>query len=290
MTAGQLDRPAAPTRPTLGTGWNWPWRLLAHHLPLAAGSGLLLALLSGVPAFAPRAAGGLDLSVRALTVASGYVALVLLAVTLLIGAANLLLCRSNRVSTYLRRDAGTWTVGWSVAHLVLALGAHGGGTRAIPASFAAHSGAPRTDGFYIGNWTGLVALVLALGLMAIRHRREPARVWGGQVEALPAAQLHPRRVHPRSLAVLRRAPQPQRPVHAPARRDDRPVPARTGRWDRPIAPPPRRPPAQPATGRPASPLTRSGHRTTRRQAGSRTPPMPGSTATATAEARPARTR
>lgn len=41
--------------------------------------------------------------------ATGYVALGLLAFTLLIGPANLLLRRRNPVSNYLRRDAGAWT-------------------------------------------------------------------------------------------------------------------------------------------------------------------------------------
>jgi sulfoxide reductase heme-binding subunit YedZ len=44
--------------------------------------------------------------VQRFTVATGYLATGLLALTLLIGPANLLLRRRNPVSSYLRRDVG----------------------------------------------------------------------------------------------------------------------------------------------------------------------------------------
>src|SRR5918994_1633869 len=50
---------------------------------------------------------------RRMTTASGYVALALLALTLLLGPANLLLRRRNPVSSYLRRDVGAWTAPYS---------------------------------------------------------------------------------------------------------------------------------------------------------------------------------
>src|SRR5438270_8452590 len=53
-----------------------------------------------------RAKSRLD---QRLTVATGYVAIGLLALTLLVGPANLLFRRRNSVSSYLRRDAGMWT-------------------------------------------------------------------------------------------------------------------------------------------------------------------------------------
>ena len=75
----------------------------------------------GVQRHDPRRHGGQDASSltpsadqvrhrpfnRQLTVASGYVALGLLGLTLLIGPANLLLGKRNPVSSYLRRDVGT---------------------------------------------------------------------------------------------------------------------------------------------------------------------------------------
>src|SRR5262245_12872292 len=46
---------------------------------------------------------------RQVTLGTGYLALGLLGLTLLIGPANLLLRRRNPVSNYLRRDVGMWT-------------------------------------------------------------------------------------------------------------------------------------------------------------------------------------
>ncbi|MBI2873596.1 MAG: hypothetical protein HYY09_00770, partial [Firmicutes bacterium] len=63
--------------------------------------------------------------VRRFTVATGYIATGLLALTLLIGPANLLLCRRNPVNSYLRRDVGTWTAVFSVVHVIYGLQVHG---------------------------------------------------------------------------------------------------------------------------------------------------------------------
>jgi hypothetical protein len=59
------------------------------------------------------------------TTATGYVALVLLALTLLIGPANLLLRKRNPVSNYLCRDVGTWTAILSVVHVIAGFQVHG---------------------------------------------------------------------------------------------------------------------------------------------------------------------
>jgi sulfoxide reductase heme-binding subunit YedZ len=64
---------------------------------------------------------------RRLTTATGYVALALLALTLLIGPANLLLRRRNPVSSYLRRDVGAWTALFSGVHVIVSLTVHGSG-------------------------------------------------------------------------------------------------------------------------------------------------------------------
>src|SRR5262245_47244114 len=57
---------------------------------------------------------------RQLTFATGYVATVLLALTLVIGTANLLLGRRNPVSNYLRRDVGAWTAIFGAVHTIFA--------------------------------------------------------------------------------------------------------------------------------------------------------------------------
>lgn len=164
----------------LGTGRDWRRRLLLHHVPLALGCGVVLVLLTTLPPFADGRHGtgtGASL-IRLSTVTTGYVALGLLAVTLLIGPVNLALRRRNPVSNYLRRDVGTWTAIASVVHVTLALGAHGGGQ---VLAFFVRDGRPLLDDFGLGNWTGLTALVITLVLLGLSTdsalRELKAKTW-----------------------------------------------------------------------------------------------------------------
>jgi sulfoxide reductase heme-binding subunit YedZ len=104
------------------------------------------------------------------TTATGYVATGLLAVTLLIGPANLLLRKPNPVSSYLRRDVGAWTAVISVVHVIAGFQVHGPmaplGER-IVLYFFAPDGSPLVNAFGLGNWTGLAATVIVVGLLAI---------------------------------------------------------------------------------------------------------------------------
>jgi DMSO/TMAO reductase YedYZ heme-binding membrane subunit len=166
-TATSLD--TGRTNP-LGAGRSWRSRLLLHHLPLAAVSLLLVCAFIAVPPFtkAGRADfGPFDLGVRTLTIATGYVALLLLAATLLVGTVNMLLRRRNPVSTYLCRDLGTWSVLLSAVHVFFSFGAHGGGGISSALNFFVIRGTPFSDKFGLGNWVGLIALIIALSLLAI---------------------------------------------------------------------------------------------------------------------------
>jgi methionine sulfoxide reductase heme-binding subunit len=146
---------------TLGTGRDWRRRVLFHHLPLALASALALVLFI---ALTPSRREGI--SIPQLSTPTGYVATVLLALTLLIGPINLLLRRRNPVSTYLRRDLGTWTAVFSVVHVIVSLQGHGG-----VVDFFIRDGRPLIDSFGLGNWTGLAATVIVGGLLVISTDR-----------------------------------------------------------------------------------------------------------------------
>lgn len=117
-----------------------------------------------------------------LTFATGYVALGLLALTLLVGPANLLLRRRNPVSSYLRRDVGMWTAGFSVVHVILGLQVHSAGQlSAFLTYFFGRDGSPLLNSFGIANWIGLLATVIAVGLLTISSnfalQKLKARTW-----------------------------------------------------------------------------------------------------------------
>ncbi|MBI4539878.1 MAG: ferric reductase-like transmembrane domain-containing protein [Gemmatimonadetes bacterium] len=119
---------------------------------------------------------------RQFSVATGYIALGFLGLTLLIGPANLLLRRRNPVSSYLRRDVGTWTAIASVAHVIFGLQVHGGGQISDFLNyFVTPNGGPWLNSFGLGNWTGLAALVIVVGLLALSSdaalRKLKARPW-----------------------------------------------------------------------------------------------------------------
>ena len=103
-----------------------------------------------------------------LTVATGYVATLLLAFTLLVGPANLLLRRRNPVSSYLRRDAGMWTATFSVLHVIVGLQVHSQGQiSGMLGYFLAPDRSPLLNSFGLANWTGLAATVIVVGLLTI---------------------------------------------------------------------------------------------------------------------------
>ena len=144
---------------------KWRHRLAFYHLPLAVVSGVAVILLAGLSPFSSG-----RLSIPGLVDATGYVALALLALTLLIGPANLLLRRRNPVSTYFRRDVGTCTAIVSVVHVVVAFRVPGGGIFSF-LDFFIVGGKPLLGSFGLGNWTGLAALVLVVGLLVISTDR-----------------------------------------------------------------------------------------------------------------------
>jgi methionine sulfoxide reductase heme-binding subunit len=122
----------------------------------------------------------LGLSNRGFTVATGYLALGLLGLTLLIGPANLLVRRRNPVSSYLRRDVGAWTALFSVVHVIYGLQVHDRLADFLN-YFVAPDGSPLTNSFGLGNWTGFAATVIVVGLLALSSdialRKLKAKTW-----------------------------------------------------------------------------------------------------------------
>lgn len=119
------------------------------------------------PLFSLTFEPGSRASMSQLTVATGYVATLLLALTLLIGPANLLLRRQSPISSYLARDVGTWAAIFSVVHVIVGL--HPEKVRSGLFSFVDYffaDGRPLTDAFGWGNWTGLAATVIVIALLA----------------------------------------------------------------------------------------------------------------------------
>ncbi len=185
-----------------GAGGEWRRRLLLHHAPLAVASALILTLFMEVPAFDfgglrgdifsstfPHSgrigaiASGTDASfIQQSTMATGYLAVVFLGLTLLIGPGNLLLRRRNTVSSYLRRDVRMWTAIGSVVHVILALQVPGFGQLFdFYDYFVAPDGTPWINSFGLGNWTGLAGLVIVLMLLALSTdgslRELKAKAW-----------------------------------------------------------------------------------------------------------------
>jgi len=119
-----------------------------------------------------------------LTVATGYVATGLLALTLLIGPINLILRRRAPISSYLRRDTGMWTAAFGVVHVVFGLQVHSAGQlSAFLGYFFRPDGSPLFNSFGLGNWTGLIAALIVIGLLtissdlALRTLKAPTWKW-----------------------------------------------------------------------------------------------------------------
>jgi sulfoxide reductase heme-binding subunit YedZ len=209
-TQSDTQPPSQLGRP-LGTGRGWHRRFLLHHVPLALASAVLFFLFMAYSPASPlpqldmtngsplpqevasmdhsggqasgMAMGGGGGFLSRSTTATGYVATVLLALTLLIGPANLLLRRRNPVSTSLPRDTGTWATIASIVHVILGLQVHGNTSDVFNflRYFVSADGVPKTNSFGLGNWTGLAALVIVAGLLALSNDRSlrelKARRW-----------------------------------------------------------------------------------------------------------------
>ena len=138
-------------------------RLERHHLPIALGTALGLALTyllvrSPNPVFR-------------WSMATAYIGLWLLGATLITGPLNILRRRPNLVSTDLRRDLGIWAGVLAVAHFLIGWQVHMKHRylywlEEVKGSTALR---PRTDLFGFANYTGLAAVLIALLLLALSN-------------------------------------------------------------------------------------------------------------------------
>lgn len=102
-----------------------------------------------------------------LSIATAYPALCLTAAALLIGPWNVLTRQPNPVSFDLRRDLGIWAGVMAIAHTVIGLNVHLRGRPWL--YFVDQHGHWRRDLFGFSNYTGTIAAMLFLLLLAISN-------------------------------------------------------------------------------------------------------------------------
>jgi sulfoxide reductase heme-binding subunit YedZ len=136
---------------------------LKHHFTLLIVTGVLLFLFI-------RLIPGDDVKYL-WSMATGYVSIILLAGTLLIGPFNVYKKRLNPVSTDLRRDIGIWCGLIGLLHIVIGIQVHMGNIWLyfFNAVEGINSYQLRDDVFGIANYTGLLAGVILLVLLFLSN-------------------------------------------------------------------------------------------------------------------------
>lgn len=101
-----------------------------------------------------------------ITDVSGYIAIVLLSISLIIGAINVVMKRKNPVSSYFRRDIGISGGILAVIHSTTGLFVHMRGNMWQYFSVQTSTGYKiRLDDFGIANYTGLLSALLVVALI-----------------------------------------------------------------------------------------------------------------------------
>lgn len=93
---------------------------------------------------------------------TGYIAAILLAATLTLGALNILRERVNPVSSDLRRDTGIWCAIISFIHIAFGLNVH---LKNWTQYFIDDAGKWRTDAFGFANYLGVLAGLALIALL-----------------------------------------------------------------------------------------------------------------------------
>ena len=157
----------------------WSRRLLRHSALAAITVVLLGVVYAGVPT---------DFILRRWNLATAYVGLGLMALSLLIGPWNLLRGRANPVSQDVRRDVGIWAALLGVAHTLIGLQIHMIGQSRLVYFFfpagEAHRLPIRSDGFGFANYTGLGSTLILLLLLALSNDVALRRLGTGRWKSL----------------------------------------------------------------------------------------------------------
>ena len=130
-------------------------RLKKHYIPLIS-----LIIIAGLIFYIYR--GKRD-TITFITQTSGYISLVILAVSLIIGSLNLLLKYKNPISTYLRRDIGISGGILAVVHSITGLFVHLRGKMWL--YFLNDEKHVRIDNFGLANYTGLISALIIILLL-----------------------------------------------------------------------------------------------------------------------------
>lgn len=137
----------------------WQQRIV-RHLTIA------LTALSSTALFWALFAARRDV-ISHLSIATAYPALLLTAGAVLLGPCNILRGRANPVSSDLRRDVGIWAGIMALLHTAIGLDVHLRGRPWL--YFVDQHGRVRHDLFGFGNYTGLIAALLFLLLLALSN-------------------------------------------------------------------------------------------------------------------------
>lgn len=130
-------------------------RLLKHYIPL-----LTIVLIAVLIFFIFR--GKRD-SITFIAQSTGYISLVIIGISLIIGPINLMLKNKNPISTYLRRDIGITGGLLALIHSVTGLFVHLRGKMWL--YFLTESRHFRHDNFGFGNYTGVLAALFVFLLI-----------------------------------------------------------------------------------------------------------------------------
>jgi sulfoxide reductase heme-binding subunit YedZ len=135
---------------------------LTNHLVLA-GLTLIACLISAVFATPGQA------FFETISVGAGYIGLLLIFASLVIGPLNMLKVRKNPVNINLRRDVGIWAGITSLAHVVFAAALELSWGDSLLGFFFYKNGAPKFNLFGISDMFGLVAALVVLFLMVLSN-------------------------------------------------------------------------------------------------------------------------